>query len=109
MPAATGRTVFAALVLHTAAMPAGAIDGTITIGHHIILLPKLALSCSVKISAAVINAPTAASPARLRSKRPVRMSVIARLAVILDPPPGLRRHVAAGLVSNKRGAAISRW
>ena len=29
--------------------------GTTTIGHHIILLPKLALSCSVKISAVVID------------------------------------------------------
>ena len=72
---ASGRTVLAARRLNTAATPAGAMVGMITTGHHIILLPKLAPSCSVKISAAVTSAPAAASPARLRSKRPVRMSV----------------------------------
>src|ERR1700744_5066900 len=76
---ASGRTVLAARRLNTAAKPAGAIDGMITTGHHIILLPKLAPSCSVKISAAVTNAPAAARPARLRSNRPVRMSVTARV------------------------------
>ena len=33
-----------------------------TMGHHIILLPKLALSCSVKISAAVIKRPCGGQP-----------------------------------------------
>ena len=73
MAEASGSTVFAARRENTAATPAGAIVGTITIGHHIILFPKLAPSCSVKISAAVITAPAAASPAMPRSKRPVRM------------------------------------
>ena len=44
---ATGNTVLAARRLNTAAIPAGKSVGTITIGHHIILLPKLALSCDV--------------------------------------------------------------
>ena len=78
---ARGRTVLAARRLNTAATPAGAMDGMITTGHHIILLPKLAPSCSVKISAAVTSAPAAARPARLRSNRPVRMSMTARAAI----------------------------
>ena len=49
---AKGRMVLAARRLTTAATPAGAMDGMITTGHHIILLPKLAPSCSLKISAA---------------------------------------------------------
>jgi len=44
---ATGSTVLAARRLNTAATPAGRRVGTIKIGHHIILLPKLALSCEV--------------------------------------------------------------
>src|SRR5579875_2567196 len=75
-----GSTVWAARRLKTAATPAGAMVGTMTTGHHIILLPKLAPSCSVKISAAVMTAPAAARAARERSKRPVLMSATARSA-----------------------------
>ena len=39
------------------ATPAAAPTGPSATGSHIILLPKLALSCSKKISAAVTNAP----------------------------------------------------
>src|SRR3954471_3395128 len=55
-------------------MPAGIAVGTTAIGHHIILLPKLAPSWEKKISPAVTAAPAAVSPARVRSKRPVRTS-----------------------------------
>ena len=41
---ASGRTVRAARRENTAATPAGIAVGTTTIGHHIILLPKLAPS-----------------------------------------------------------------
>ena len=52
-------------------MPAAAPTGPSATGSHIILLPKLALSCSKKISAAVTSAPAAVKADRLRSKRPV--------------------------------------
>ena len=52
-------------------MPAAAPTGPSATGIHIILFPKLALSCSKKISAAVTSAPAAVSADRLRSKRPV--------------------------------------
>src|SRR3954467_2465165 len=55
-------------------MPAGIAVGTTTTGHHITLLPKLAPSWEKKISPAVTAAPAAVSPARVRSKRPVRTS-----------------------------------
>jgi hypothetical protein len=55
------------------ATPAAAPIGPRATGSHIILFPKLALSCSKKISAAVIMAPAAVSAAKLRSKRPVSM------------------------------------
>src|SRR5438128_1462573 len=75
---ASGRTVLAARLEKTAAIPAGIAVGRIATGHHIILLPKLAESCSVYISAAVIAAPAAVSAARLCSNRPVRTSRSAR-------------------------------
>ena len=75
---AIGRAVLAIRLLKKPATPAAAPMGPSVTGTHIILLPKLALSCSKKISAAVISAPAAVSADRLRSKRPVSMLRIIR-------------------------------
>ena len=68
---ATGSAVLAIRRLQNPATPATAPTGPSATGTHIILLPKLALSCSKKISAAVTSAPAAVSADRLRSNRPV--------------------------------------
>ncbi len=68
---ATGSAVLAIRRLKKPATPAAAPTGPSATGSHIIRLPKLALSCSRKISAAVTRAPAAVSADRLRSKRPV--------------------------------------
>ena len=68
---AIGSAVLAARRLKNPATPATAPTGPSATGIHIILLPKLALSCSKLISAAVTSAPAAVSADRLRSKRPV--------------------------------------
>ncbi len=47
MADAIGSTVLAARRENTAAIPAGTRVGMMTIGHHIIRLPKLAESCEV--------------------------------------------------------------
>ena len=65
---ATGSAVLAIRRLNTPAIPAAAPTGPSATGIHIILLPKLALSCSKKISAAVTSAPAAVRADRLRSK-----------------------------------------
>ena len=65
---ATGSAVLAIRLLKTPAMPAATPAGPSATGSHIIRLPKLALSCSKKISAAVTSAPAAVSADRLRSK-----------------------------------------
>src|SRR5437016_7894235 len=83
---ANGSTVLAAFGDATAAIPAGIAVGTMTTGHHIILLPKLAPSCEKKISAAVMAAPPAVSADSDLSKRPVRTScraVVSRATSIL--------------------------
>src|SRR3954454_15023993 len=74
-------------------MPAGVAGGAATTRHHITLLPKLAPSWEKKISPAVTAAPAAVSPARVRSKRPVRTS---RTAV--DSRPMSLAVLAAGQV-----------
>src|SRR5579875_1218604 len=96
-----GSTVWAARRLKTAATPAGAMVGTMTTGHHIILLPKLAPSCSVKISAAVMTAPAAARAARERSKRPVLMSATARSA---RPAAAISAHPLHGRGDGRDGS-----
>jgi hypothetical protein len=68
---ATGSAVLAILLLKKPATPAAAPAGPSATGSHIILLPKLALSCSKKISAAVTSAPAAVRADRPRSNRPV--------------------------------------
>src|SRR5580698_2911987 len=68
---ASGSAVLAIRRLKNPAMPAAAPTGPSPTGIHIILLPKLALSCSKKISAAVTSAPAAVRADKLRSKRPV--------------------------------------
>ena len=68
---AMGSAVLAIRRLQNPATPAAAPTGPSATGSHIILLPKLALSCSKKISAAVTSAPAAVRADRLRSKRPV--------------------------------------
>src|SRR6476469_5073766 len=73
----SSSTVRAARAEKIAAMPAGIAVGTTTIGHHIILLPKLALSWDRYISAAVTAAPNAVTADRDRSNRPVRTSTSA--------------------------------
>ena len=97
---ASGSTVLAARRLNTAAIPAGRMVGTTTIGHHIILLPKLALSCEVKISPVVTIAPAAARPASVRSNRPVRTSCSAR-------PPPLPVAAAGGEQRSSAGSSLS--
>src|SRR3954463_9428686 len=85
---ASGSTVRAARREKTAAIPAGMAAGATITGHHIIPLPKLALSWGGEISPAAcggegeapraVPAPPAAVIAdRVRSKRPVRTSWIA--------------------------------
>ena len=84
---ASGNAVLAIRRLKKPAMPAAAPTGPSATGIHIILLPKLALSCSKKISAAVITAPAAVKADKLRSKRPV-----STLRTILSmPSPALLR------------------
>src|SRR5512141_1801835 len=98
-----GRTVRAARAENTAAIPAGIAVGTTTIGHHIILLPKLAPSWDRYISPAVTAAPTAVTAERLRSNRPVRTSATARRARfwrrMLTTPPWYPGGIAVPSVS----------
>src|SRR5690348_4197050 len=105
---ATGSAVFAIRWLKKPATPAAAPTGPSAIGTHIILLPKLALSCSKKISAAVTSAPAAVSADRLRSKRPVSMlrTIRSRRCSVMSPPWARRqvphRTTRGGLVKPGR-------
>src|ERR671935_1031536 len=70
---ASGRNVLARRLDATPATPAATAIGVSATGHHITLLPKLALSCSRKISAPVTSAAPADSPESARSNRPCSM------------------------------------
>src|SRR6478609_1842005 len=95
---ARGSAVLAIRRLKKPATPAAAPIGPSTTGSHIILLPKLALSCSKKISAAVTSAPTAVSADSARSKWPVSTLAIIRSRpdVRLGPARILRLLPSAG-------------
>ena len=87
--AAIGNAVLAIRSLKNPATPAAAPIGPRATGTHIILLPKLALSCSKKISAAVTSAPAAVRAERLRSKCPVRtLRTIRSMPWTGAPAPG---------------------
>src|SRR3954471_13654966 len=72
-----GRAVWAARGLTSPAIPAAAPTGPSATGSHIILFPKLALSCSKKISAAVMTAPAPVRTDSVRPNSPCRTSWIA--------------------------------
>src|SRR5690625_3291562 len=76
---ARGRAGFAIRALIAPAIPAATPTGPIATGAHIHRSPKLAASCSKKISAAVIAEPAAINADNDRSNRPVATSHSARL------------------------------
>ena len=82
---AVGSAVFAIRRLQNPAIPATTPTGPGTTGTHIIVLPKLALSCS-KVSAAATSDPAAVNAETLGTRKNAARGVDADGQIPVSPP-----------------------